>query len=199
VPISLDQATTNPPKKRTRGRLVVEVCVVVLIILVLVGLITCASTSDGVDIHKSFYDKIKNGDDGSGIVILDPVLIEMLASDKECIANLKKLSVFSLNLSDPRISAAAKLKNVKSIDILSCSHPDKLLQAMRGIPSVEEVYFETSYLPHIAIDILGEFPNLKRVIVGDQIVSQDLEMLLKERLPGIHLDIPDLETSPKSE
>lgn len=142
---------------------------------------------------------IKEGHDGSGIVILDPVLIEMLASDKECIANLKKLSVLSLNLSDPRISAAAKLKNVKSIDILSSSHPDKLLQAMRGMPSVEEIYFETSYLPHNAIDILADFPNLKRIILGDQIVSQDLEILLKERLPGIRLDIPDLEIPVKSE
>jgi hypothetical protein len=52
--------------------------------------------------RDEFFAKVKAGDNGDGsFVFLDPRLIEMLASDADCMANLTTLNLSSVDLTPP--------------------------------------------------------------------------------------------------
>src|SRR5262245_9060931 len=58
------------------------------------------------------FEKVRAGDNGEGIpVFLDPRLIEMLASDPDCIANLTTLNLSTVDLNGPQTASAGKLVN----------------------------------------------------------------------------------------
>jgi hypothetical protein len=108
-----------------------------------------------------YFNYVKAG--GSGCLVIDPLGIEMLASDEQCIANLKYLHFTSVDLSDPRYESVTKLKNLRTIEFYDCHNDDKLLAAMQGMPSVEEMEFDSMRESAERERLLKTFPNLKTV------------------------------------
>jgi hypothetical protein len=108
------------------------------------------------------FNEIKAG--GNWGMIFDPLMIEMLASDEQCITNLTRLYFSAADLSDPRYKAVAKLKNLRTLEFYDCYHDDKLLAAMQGMPSVEEMEFDSMRESAERERLLKTFPNLKTVM-----------------------------------
>jgi hypothetical protein len=134
------------------------------------------------------FDKVKAGDDGRGIfVFLEPKLTEMLASDPDCIANLKVLHLVSVDTSGPESAAAAKLVNVREVGFYG-GNADPILAAMKGSPALEAVNFEVSGLSDEGVRTLATFPNLKKVLF-QQIVAPEREVMLRKTLPGVVIEI----------
>jgi hypothetical protein len=78
---------------------------------------------------------------------------------------------------------------VKRIVFYSCGGADDLLHAMKGMPSVEDLYFEVSGLSDDGVRVLGTFPNLKKVHF-EQVIDREREKLLRDTLPGVEVEIP---------
>lgn len=96
-------------------------------------------------------------------MVFDPLMVEMLANDEQCIANLTYLYFVDIDLSDPRYKAVAKLKNLRSLEFYDCENDEKLLDAIKGMPSVEEMEFDSMRESEERERLLKTFPNLKKV------------------------------------
>jgi hypothetical protein len=190
------ESTAMPPRASSgRGRLVAAATVA----LVLVGLgsaVYLVLQSDQREFDRrqavrrsESVEKVRAGDDGSGITIFDPLLLEMLASDTDCVANLTTLCFSMADLSSREVASAGKLVNVKKIVFYSCHGADDVLTAMQGLPSVEELYFEVSGISDDGVRRLAAFPNLRNVRF-EQVIDEQREDLLRETLPGVVIEIP---------
>jgi hypothetical protein len=140
-------------------------------------------------INVDYFNRVKGGNDGANVVSHDPELVEMLAADPVCVANLKTLYFAEIDFAEPGYAVARKLVNVNCLGMVSCRNSDRLLAAIKGMPSLEEIFFETSLLSDEGVAILASFPNLKKVHF-EQVVSDAQEQLLKATLPSIELEIP---------
>ena len=107
------------------------------------------------------FNEVKEG--VSGCLVIDPLVIEMLARDEQCIANLHYLNFVDVDLSDPRYEAVAKLKNLRILEFYNCHNDEKLLNAMHGMLSVEEMEFDSMRESEERERLLKTFPNLKKV------------------------------------
>lgn len=136
---------------------------------------------------------MKAGDDGSGVYILDSLAIEMLANDPDCATNLKILVLEYMEIEEERVSAAGNFKHVETIYFNSCTGTEYLLEAMKGSPSVEVITFETTRLNDNSIEMLTTFPNLKHLVL-EYVVEDSMPPLLKEKFPGVQIDIPYLKS-----
>ena len=201
----MDEPEIKPIESKGRGCLVVAGVGVGFVILMAI-LIPIAREKSRRDFEQSqselrmrLFSQVKNGDDGSRIFIFDPIQIEMLANDADCVANLKMLYFSSVDLSSPHVSAAGKLTNVRQICFYDSDNPDNLLLAMKGLHSVEEVQFETSHIPDNTATILTGFPNLKKVGIDGQIFTEAQEKHFRETLPGIILELTETASDIESE
>jgi hypothetical protein len=137
------------------------------------------------ELRMRMFSQVKNGDDGSRVFIFDLLQIEMLANDADCVANLKMLHFSSVDLSNPLVSAAGKLTNVRTIYFYDSYNPENLFLAMKGLPSVEEVQFETSHIPDNTATLLTGFPNLKKVGIDGQILQRPKKSILEKHYQGL--------------
>jgi hypothetical protein len=137
------------------------------------------------------FQKVKAGDDGNGIfVYLDPRLIEMLANDADCVANLATLILNMADLSGPQTASAGRLVNVKKVVFYDCAAAGNLLTAMKGLGSIEEIAFDTTQLSDADVRLLATFPNLKRVHFA-WVNDPSREKLLRDTLPGVEIQIDE--------
>lgn len=135
------------------------------------------------------FERVKSGEDGGSIVIHDPALIEMFAKTPECVTSLESLNLSMVDLSDPRFRKINQLTGVRKIFLYSCTSADELLMAIKGMPSVEEILFETTPLTEDSIELLTTFPNLKKVRF-EQVVTRSSGKRLNKALPNVKVEIP---------
>lgn len=136
-----------------------------------------------------YFGKVKAGGDGSRISIMDPLLLEMLAEDADCVANLTELSLAMVDIAGKPSLAAKSLVNVRKIVFYDCVGADELLRALQGSAAVEDIYFEQTYLSDDGVQLLATFPNLKEAHFED-VTDASREKLLKTALPDVNLKIP---------
>jgi hypothetical protein len=108
-----------------------------------------------------YFNDIKAG--GDWCLVIDPLGIEMLVSDEQCIDNLTFLRFIEVDLGDPRYEAIVKLKNLRTLDFYNCHNVEKLFAVMQGMPSVEEMEFDSMRESPERDRLLKTFPNLKKV------------------------------------
>jgi hypothetical protein len=108
-----------------------------------------------------YFNDIKSG--GNGCLVIDPLIIEMLASDEQCIDNLTFLRFIEVDLSDPRYEAILKLKNLRTMDFYNCHNAKTLFDVMEGMPTVEEIIFDSMRETFERKQLMKTFPNLKKV------------------------------------
>jgi hypothetical protein len=188
----------NPPRTDIGRGGLLAVGIVLAIVAVLVTLALVARRHNAVQMEamrakwrQQAFDAAKAGNERP-LIFGDAKAIEMLASDADCIRNVTHLQLSNVSFENVDLSAAHKLVNVRSISFYDCAHAEKLFSAMQGLPSVEGIGWESTYVSDDGIRSLAEFPNLKRVRVED-IVSDARERLLRESLPGVTLNIPNPE------
>jgi hypothetical protein len=193
----MDSQTDSPQQSSNRGCLIAAGVGIGLLILAIIFIRFVREKArrdfelNQAELRMEMFNQVKAGDDGSKSVIFDLLQIEMFADDADCVANLKMLYFSEVDLSDPHVSAAGKLTNVKTIYFYSCYNPESLLLTMKGLPSVEEVEFETSHIPDDTATLLAGFPNLKKVGIYGQVFTKSQEEHFRETLPDINLEITD--------
>jgi hypothetical protein len=193
--MSGDADDASPPNSGcSRGCLIVTAIALVLIALLVVLAIRARKQvalqreAMRAKWRQQAFDAAKAGNERP-LIFGDAKAIEMLAGDADCIRNVTHLQLSNVSFENVDLSAAHKLVNVRSISFYDCAHTEKLFSAMRGMPSIEGIGWESTYVSDDGIRSLAEFPNLKRVRVED-IVSDARERLLRETLPGVALNIP---------
>ncbi|HEX6962289.1 MAG TPA: hypothetical protein VF175_10510 [Lacipirellula sp.] len=138
--------------------------------------------------RAELVEDVKSGADGSRLTITDAETLVALASDPDCVANLKTLTLGMVDLSGD-VAAASKLINVERITLYDCQGADNLLAAMKGSPVVEQIHVEVSRLSDEGVRLLATFPNLKKVRI-EQVVNKARAELLRSTLPGVKVEIP---------
>lgn len=188
-----------PSKNSARGRLIAGAIVAsVLAALVIAVQFKMRSDQRHFELRQAEEREksvrvVQAGDDGENVVVfLDSRLIEMLAADPKCVANLKTLRLDMADLSGPETAAASKLVNVRRISFYNCTAANNLIAVMQGSSAVEEIRFEVTSLSDDGVRLLGTFPNLRRVHF-QQIVDAERVKLLRRSLPGVELELPDAE------
>jgi hypothetical protein len=162
----MENSSPPPQANCLKGCLIAFICGTILLVAAGYGLYYLDEYRHNVNVTERctrFFNMVKAGDDGRMIFVIDPLLVEMLASDEQCIANLTYLRFVDADLSDPRYEAVAKLKNLRTLHFYSCYNSEKVLAAMKGMPSVEEITFETMRGSEERERLLKTFPNLKRI------------------------------------
>lgn len=195
----------EPPIQKSGHSCLIALALTAVVIAVSVALIN-SDLKEGVrhferkkaERRTESFEKVKAGDDGNGIIVFqDPRLIEMLAGDDDCIKNLKRLNLSSVDLNGPQTASAGKLVNVNKIAFYDCVGPEELLKAMKGSPSVEELSFDTTLVSDDGVRMLATFPNLKKVYFS-YVNEQSREKLLRETLPGVEIEIEELGKGPEA-
>jgi hypothetical protein len=139
--------------------------------------------------------EVKSGDDGSGIFVDSPILVEMLANDPDCIANLTTLYFSMAELDDARIAAISKLTNLKTIGFYDCQGMDAVATAIEGMPSIERIWYEGGGFTDDGVKSLATLPNLKRLEI-EWGVDSTYEELLRSTLPNVEIKLPPSEEDP---
>jgi hypothetical protein len=142
------------------------------------------------DRRVKYFNRVKAGEDGSRMSIMDPLLLAMLAGDAECVANLTALQFSMVDVSGAPAAAAKSLLNVREIRFYDCGGADDLLRALEGSPAVEDVLFEMA-ISNEMIASLGTFSNLKKVEIFGYRVTAKQETLLRQTLPDVEIVIDD--------
>lgn len=188
----------NPPNDVHRMRLglgcLIAIAIAVAVVVGIAAMMSTAQKAARRDSERKMtewrneaFQKVKSGDDGSGVeVYRDPRLIEMLASDADCVANLTTLNLSMVDLNGPQTAAAVKLVNVKKILFYDCRGPESILTPMKGSGSIVEIGFDATLLSDDGVRLLAHFPNLKRVHFA-WINEPAREKLLRDTLPGVEI------------
>jgi hypothetical protein len=142
------------------------------------------------DRRTEFFNRVKAGEDGSRMSIMDPLLLEMLAGDAECAANLTTLQFSMVDVSGTPAAAAKSLRNVREIGFYDCGGVDDLLRALEGSQAVEEIFFEMAITSEM-IASMKTFSNLRKVTIFGYRVSAEQESLLRQMLPSAEVLIDD--------
>jgi hypothetical protein len=142
------------------------------------------------DRRTEFFNRVKAGEDGSRMSIMDPLLLEMLAGDAECAANLTTLQFSMVDVSGTPAAAAKSLRNVREIGFYDCGGVDDLLRALEGSQAVEEIFFEMAITSEM-IASMKTFSNLRKVTIFGYRVSAEQESLLRQMLPSAEILIDD--------
>jgi hypothetical protein len=188
----------DPPRKGSGWGCLIAVLVAVAVIVAVGAMIASARKSSRLAFERKKvawaterFEKVKAGDDGSHTsVFLDPLLIEMLANDAECVANLTTLNLSSVDLNGPQTDAAEKLVNVKKVVFYDCDGAGRLLTALSGLESIKELSFDTTQLTDDDVPLLATFPNLRRVHFA-WVNSPAREKLIRDTLPGVDIQIDE--------
>ena len=141
------KSSPPPPQQQTgclKGCLIAFVVGIALLVAAGYGLYYLDEYQHNANIaglNTTAFNMVKAG--AGRALIFDPAMIEMLANDEQCIANLTFLTFIEQDLSDPRFKDIAKLKNLRTVEFYDCHNDEKLLAAMQGMPSVEEMEFDS--------------------------------------------------------
>lgn len=139
--------------------------------------------------REDFIRAVQAGDDGHKVHFFnDPLLPGELVSDPQCVANLKHLSFFMTDVSDPRFGQIRQLVNVRSLHFYDCGDVSAFLKSIAGMPSIESIFFESYSLPESGVPLLGEFPNLKSVRMWHR-VDAKYRAALEKAVPNAELVI----------
>lgn len=141
---------------------------------------------------QEYVSAVKAGNDGSGIFVNDPTLVEMLANEPDCIANLTTLYFSMAELDDARFAAFKKLTNLKSVGFYDCQGMDAAAKTIEGMPSIEEIWCEGECFTAAGVKSLATLPNLKRVEFVWE-VDPAYEQLLRTTLPNVEIKLPPSE------
>jgi hypothetical protein len=195
------QTSPELPEAGERRNCLAAVVVVGVILAVLIGVTLWAAARSAersrrefeqrqADRRTEFFNRVKAGEDGSRMSIMDPLLLEMLAGDAECAANLTTLQFSMVDVSGTPAAAAKSLRNVREIGFYDCGGADDLLRALEGSPAVEEIFFEMAITSEM-IPSMSTFSNLKKVTIYGYRVSAEQEALLRQTLSGVEIVIDD--------
>jgi hypothetical protein len=121
-------------------------------------------------------------------------LIGMLAADADCIRNIRTLNCGDYELTGPAVSELKKLVNVRYITFY-CSNSDNILAAAKGMPSIEELSFDSTSPSEQSIRSFVHLPNLKKLHFT--FLDGERERLLRKILPEATIEIDEREPDGK--
>jgi hypothetical protein len=125
----------------------------------------------------------------SQVLIYDVEMIEMLADDPQCIANVTSVVFVMADLSDAKFYRLKELRNVEEIGFYDCRNADNVLSVAKEMDSVQELFFEVTKISEQSIQSLAGFPNLKKVHF-EQIVPDETIAKLNTLLPNANVETP---------
>ena len=145
--------------------------------------------------RQDYVAEVKAGGDGSRMTVDSPILVEMLANDPDCVANLTTLQFSMAELDDPRIAAIKKLENLRAISLYDCEGMDALATAIEGMPFIERIWYEGGGFSAAGVESLATLPNLKRLEI-EWGVDSTHEEFLRSTLPNVEIKLPPPEKVP---
>jgi hypothetical protein len=91
----------------------------------------------------------------------DPRLVDELLADVACTSKIREICLGG-DVSDPRLERLRELPNLRSVMLLSANTPDKFLEELRGLTTIEELSLVWCSPSRRGIEHIGNLPNLKR-------------------------------------
>jgi hypothetical protein len=126
----------------------------------------------------------------NSVTVWDLRLVEMLAKDSECIANLNSISFSGVAFEEQDAIYLSKLKNVRAISFYDCDNVEYAIQGLVTL-QVMSLYFESTELGESAIQMLGKIANPFSVEVTEPLNSRMLEKFAS--IPNATLKNPGLQ------
>lgn len=141
-------------------------------------------------------EAVEEGQTAQSISVHCQEAIPALAADEVCCENIRSLefALFERDY-DPHFdySPIRSLKNLRHM-FFYCTASEPVLEAAKGMESIEELAFELSAPSLDGMEVLATFPNLKRVSF-EQVMHREQIEKLETTLPGAELHIPYTEES----
>lgn len=134
------------------------------------------------------YLKVKQGD--PRVNVMRRELLELLASDSECVENLLEINFSSVTFFKADKESLSSLANVSTINFYCCKNVDSILPACAKLP-VTSVGFEATAFSPQSVQLLGSIPTLTTIhIEGDLDRHQVAAMRLLPKTIAIQSSFP---------
>jgi len=117
------------------------------------------------------YLRVKQGD--RRVNVMRGELLRLLASDEQCIANLREINFSSVDFSSADSEALSALERTSTINFYCCKNADSILPSCSNLPLVSVGFELTKFSPQ-SVKILGEIPTLFSFLVEQNLDSNQV-------------------------
>lgn len=124
-------------------------------------------------VHEPF-SRVQNGEHRVGVMQLD--LLELLANDPVCIANIHEINFSSVEFRDTDAKNLSLLANTTTINFYCCKNADSVLAACDHLP-LTSVGFELTPFSSNSIRLLGSIPTLSSITVEQNLDESQVAAL----------------------
>ena len=192
--------SSSKPNRSLRGCLLCLAVLVTLAIVLPLGISHLREQSRlaiarrRAEWRQKAFDEAKN-DVRAQVVVMDPLLLPMLSSDADCVANTEDLVFSMVDIQPEDAEHVARLTNIKRLGFYDSRGADVVLQHARDLP-IESLYFEMAHLSPDSLRSLSNFPKLTKVHF-EHVMDPDEIAILKTLRSDIAVEIPyPLENEP---
>ena len=124
-------------------------------------------------VHEPFV-RLQNGE--NRVIVMQLDLLELLANDPVCIANIDEINFSSVEFKDSDAKNLSLLVNTTAINFYCCKNADSVLTACDHLP-LTSVGFELTSFSSNSIRLLGSIPTLSRITVEQNLNESQVAAL----------------------
>lgn len=175
-----------------RGRFAILMVTLAFVVLLVIGIPyvreqqRLSFEQQKADWRQRAFDRVKNGDYRAWI--MDSKILPMLASDADCVTNLKELDFSMTEITADDARHVSKMRNVQTLFFYDMRGADLVLEHSRDLP-IKKMGFEMARLSKDSLRALSGFPDLTNVHFEHVMFPNEIT-ILKELPSRINVNIP---------
>jgi predicted ATP-grasp superfamily ATP-dependent carboligase len=188
----MEHRITKRNRVVSRGCLTILIATLAFVVLLVIGVPFLRERQrlyfeqQKADWRQREFDRVKNGDDHASI--MDSKILPMLASDAECITNLRELDFSMAEITADDAQHVSKLAKVESLFFYDTRGADFVLENARDLP-IKRMGFDMARLSPDSLRALSGFPDLTDVHFEHVMFPNEIA-ILKELPSRIKVSIP---------
>ena len=127
-----------------------------------------------VERRQKSFDAVKRGE--PRVLIMDPKLLQMLADDADCVANLRELDFSMTKITAEDASHVSRMSNLELLNFYDTHGADFVLENARELP-IKKMGFEMARLSKDSLRSLSDFNELTEVHFEHVMFPDEIEIL----------------------
>lgn len=146
--------------------------------------------------RQELFDAVKRGE--PRVLIMDSKLLQMLADDTDCVANLRELDFSMTKVTAEDASHVSRMSNLELLYFYDTHGADFVLESARELP-IKKMGFEMARLSKDSLRSLSDFQELTEIHFEHVMFPNEIEILTslpartKVQIPYPSEDEPGLE------
>ena len=113
---------------------------------------------------------------GNYASVRDEVLLNKLAADNRCVANLEEIVFWSFHFEPSHASDLARLKNLKRVGFYCCNNVEAVVPGLLAL-KLDSLWFELSLPTPESLELLGQSRTMKELGVEQVLTRREAEVL----------------------